>query len=165
MESLDIEELYRAAERSRLNAFESARQDSLKRLQNSLDEIGTSYRGSVTQAQTAARISALGQEEKLAASGLSSGGSYTAPTSGYTETARVASDNNLRSNLNTLSAARLQQEQEARNASNTEIAQARLDHPDAALKELGTFLDPPVGKSGVNHRLRKLAEIAETIAE
>ena len=46
-----------------------------------------------------------------------------------------------------------------------EIAQARLDHPDAALKELGTFLDPPVGKSGVNHRLRKLAEIAETIAE
>ena len=107
MESLDIEELYRAAERSRLNAFESARQDSLKRLQNSLDEIGTSYRGSVTQAQTAARISALGQEEKLAASGLSSGGSYTAPTSGYTETARVASDNNLRSNLNTLSAAKM----------------------------------------------------------
>ncbi|MCI6925613.1 hypothetical protein [Butyricicoccus porcorum] len=132
MESLDIEELYRAAERSRLNAFESARQDSLKRLQNSLDEIGTSYRGSVTQAQTAARISALGQEEKLAASGLSSGGSYTAPTSGYTETARVASDNNLRSNLNTLSAARLQQEQEARNASNTEIAQARQSYENSA---------------------------------
>lgn len=44
-----------------------------------------------------------------------------------------------------------------------EIAQARLDYPDATLKELGTYLEPQVGKSGVNHRLRKLAEIAETI--
>lgn len=44
-----------------------------------------------------------------------------------------------------------------------EIAQVRLDYPEATLKELGTFLDPPVGKSGVNHRLRKLAAIAETI--
>ncbi|MDD6482059.1 MAG: DNA-binding protein WhiA [Lachnospiraceae bacterium] len=44
-----------------------------------------------------------------------------------------------------------------------EIAQARLDYPEATLKELGTYLDPPVGKSGVNHRLRKLAEIAETL--
>lgn len=43
------------------------------------------------------------------------------------------------------------------------IAQARLDHPEATLKELGTFLDPPVGKSGVNHRLRKLAEMAENL--
>ena len=33
--------------------------------------------------------------------------------------------------------------------------------PEATLKELGTYLDPPVGKSGVNHRLRKLAAIAE----
>ena len=44
-----------------------------------------------------------------------------------------------------------------------EIAQARLDYPDATLKELGACLDPPVGKSGVNHRLRKLAEIAEDL--
>lgn len=44
-----------------------------------------------------------------------------------------------------------------------EIAQARLDHPEATLKELGTLLDPPVGKSGVNHRLRKLAEMAENL--
>ena len=41
------------------------------------------------------------------------------------------------------------------------IAEARLDHPDATLSELGGYLDPPVGKSGVNHRLRKLSEIAE----
>lgn len=44
-----------------------------------------------------------------------------------------------------------------------EIAQARLDHPEATLKELGTYLDPPVGKSGVNHRLHKLAEMAENL--
>ena len=31
------------------------------------------------------------------------------------------------------------------------------------LKELGELLDPPVGKSGVNHRLRKLSELAERL--
>ena len=44
-----------------------------------------------------------------------------------------------------------------------EMAQIRLENPDAALKELGELLDPPVGKSGVNHRLRKLAEIAKRL--
>ena len=42
-----------------------------------------------------------------------------------------------------------------------EMAQVRLDHPESSLKELGQYLDPPVGKSGVNHRLRKLCEIAD----
>jgi len=37
-----------------------------------------------------------------------------------------------------------------------QIAQARLDHPDASLQELGEMLDPPIGKSGVNHRMRRL---------
>ena len=44
-----------------------------------------------------------------------------------------------------------------------EMAEMRLEHPDAALKELGEMLTPPVGKSGVNHRLRKLGEIAEKL--
>lgn len=44
-----------------------------------------------------------------------------------------------------------------------EIADLRLRYPDASLKELGEMLVPPVGKSGVNHRLRKLSEIAETL--
>ncbi len=44
-----------------------------------------------------------------------------------------------------------------------EMAEVRLAHPDAALKELGDFLDPPVGKSGVNHRLRKLSSIADDL--
>lgn len=46
-----------------------------------------------------------------------------------------------------------------------EIAELRLEQPEATLKELGTMLDPPVGKSGVNHRLRKLSEIAERLRE
>ena len=46
-----------------------------------------------------------------------------------------------------------------------EIALIRLQYPQAPLKELGTFLEPPVGKSGVNHRLRKLCEMAEEIRQ
>ncbi len=46
-----------------------------------------------------------------------------------------------------------------------EIALKRLEHPEATLKELGLMLNPPVGKSGVNHRLRKLGSIAEAIRE
>jgi hypothetical protein len=41
-----------------------------------------------------------------------------------------------------------------------EIARERLERPEATLKELGEALDPPVGKSGVNHRLRKLGDLA-----
>ena len=43
-----------------------------------------------------------------------------------------------------------------------EIAELRLEYPEAPLKELGTYLNPPVGKSGVNHRLRKISIMAET---
>ena len=41
-----------------------------------------------------------------------------------------------------------------------DVALTRLAYPDASLKELGELLDAPVGKSGVNHRLRRLSEIA-----
>ena len=42
-----------------------------------------------------------------------------------------------------------------------EIAEVRLEHPDMPLKDLGQLLDPPLGKSGVNHRLRRISEIAD----
>lgn len=42
-----------------------------------------------------------------------------------------------------------------------EIARLRLEYREHSLKELGEMLDPPLGKSGVNHRLRKIQEIAE----
>lgn len=44
-----------------------------------------------------------------------------------------------------------------------EIALARIDNPDASLQELGERLDPPLGKSGVNHRLRKICQIADDL--
>ena len=44
-----------------------------------------------------------------------------------------------------------------------QMAELRLEYPEATLAELGTYLDPPVGKSGVNHRLRKLSAIAEEL--
>ena len=45
----------------------------------------------------------------------------------------------------------------------SDIALLRLAHPDASLKELGEMLVPPIGKSGVNHRLRKLSQLAEDL--
>ena len=35
-----------------------------------------------------------------------------------------------------------------------------MDNPDMPLKELGEAFDPPISKSAVNHRLRKLMEFA-----
>ena len=46
-----------------------------------------------------------------------------------------------------------------------EVALLRMEHPDASLKELGEMLSQPLGKSGVNHRLRKLSEIADRLRE
>ncbi|MBE5783691.1 MAG: DNA-binding protein WhiA [Clostridiales bacterium] len=43
-----------------------------------------------------------------------------------------------------------------------EIGRLRMLHPEASLEELGQMLNKPVGKSGVNHRLRKLMEIIDT---
>ena len=43
------------------------------------------------------------------------------------------------------------------------IASLRLEYPEATLKELGEYLEPPLGKSGVNHRMKKIHEIAEEL--
>ena len=42
-----------------------------------------------------------------------------------------------------------------------ETAELRLKNPDASLEQLGEMLDPPLGKSGVNHRLRKIMQYAQ----
>lgn len=44
-----------------------------------------------------------------------------------------------------------------------ELARKRLEYPEISLKEIGEMLSPPVSKSGVNHRLRKLKEIAKKL--
>ena len=42
-----------------------------------------------------------------------------------------------------------------------EIAELRLEYPEMSLKDLGSLLENPLGKSGVNHRLKKIIEIAD----
>lgn len=49
------------------------------------------------------------------------------------------------------------------NESLIETAELRLENPEATLAELGKMFNPPVGKSGVNHRLKKLCEYADTL--
>lgn len=44
-----------------------------------------------------------------------------------------------------------------------QVAIIRLEENDISLKEIGEMLDPPIGKSGVNHRLRKLSEMADKL--
>ena len=44
-----------------------------------------------------------------------------------------------------------------------EIAELRILNPDVSLVELGKMLSEPIGKSGVNHRLKKISEIAEEL--
>jgi len=41
-----------------------------------------------------------------------------------------------------------------------EVARARVQAPDMSLEELGQTLTPPIGKSGVNHRMRRLIQFA-----
>ena len=50
-------------------------------------------------------------------------------------------------------------------ASLSQMARVRLEHQDESLQELGRLLDPPVGRSGVNHRLRKLSQMAEQLRQ
>lgn len=45
-----------------------------------------------------------------------------------------------------------------------QMAELRLNNPESSLKELGELADPPLSKSAVNHRLRKLMQIAQALA-
>lgn len=124
MSTLNIDDLYKASIAAQKKSLESTKAQSKSRMNRSLAAIRSDYRSNVTAAQNQARISALGLEEKLAASGLNAGSAYGRATSGYTESARVASDNNLRSSLNGLMRARVNAESEARSQYSAETAQA-----------------------------------------
>lgn len=45
-----------------------------------------------------------------------------------------------------------------------EIAVMRMDNPEVSLSELAQMVSPPLTRSGVNHRLKRLVEIADSIA-
>ena len=42
-----------------------------------------------------------------------------------------------------------------------EVAELRLEHPDASLAELGEMMDPPLKKAGINSRLQRIVEAAK----
>ncbi len=44
-----------------------------------------------------------------------------------------------------------------------DIARIRYENIDFTLKELGAAMEPPISRSGANHRMQKIAEIAENI--
>lgn len=44
-----------------------------------------------------------------------------------------------------------------------EVAYLRLNHPEAPLTELGEMLEPPMGKSGLSKRMKKIEEIADNL--
>lgn len=44
-------------------------------------------------------------------------------------------------------------------------ARLRLENPDKSLQELAQSCDPPIGRSGMNHRLQRIREIADRIRE
>jgi len=44
-----------------------------------------------------------------------------------------------------------------------EVAEVRVNNPDTSLSGLGELLEPPIGKSGVNARLRKISELARRL--
>ena len=44
-----------------------------------------------------------------------------------------------------------------------QMALLRMGNPELSLKELGELLDPPIGRSGVNHRLKRLQVLADSL--
>ena len=44
-----------------------------------------------------------------------------------------------------------------------DVAKARLLYPDVTLSELGSLMTPPISKSAVNHRMRKITRLAEEV--
>lgn len=46
-----------------------------------------------------------------------------------------------------------------------EIGELRIKHPEASLEALGKMCEPPIGKSGVNHRLNRIVDYAESLGK
>jgi len=44
-----------------------------------------------------------------------------------------------------------------------DVAILRLENPDLSLKDLSELIEPPIGKSGINRRLKKIHEFAEEL--
>lgn len=82
------------------------------------------------------------------------------------ETANI--DKTIAANEKALTAIRYLQQTEALDALPEPlriVAKARMENPDATLAELAALIQPPVSKSGLSHRLKKLIDTAETLRQ
>lgn len=91
------------------------------------------------QAYVDARLSAIGNNEALAAQGLA-GNLYGSPATGYSETSRVAQDIGLRNDLATISAQELQARSEIDAAVQQLIAQGRMEEADLIAQNAQTLI-------------------------
>ncbi len=46
-----------------------------------------------------------------------------------------------------------------------ELASLRIENPDISLSELGKLFDPPISRSGVNHRIERIRKIADELRQ
>lgn len=75
-------------------------------------------------------------------------------------------DKALKASENQIAAIRKIQEKKGLNVLNDklrEVAELRLENPEATLQELADMVDPPMKKSGINHRLKKIERIAQEL--
>ncbi len=100
-----IARLYAAAEQQKLEALKRAKAENIRKFRQEMPRIDQQYDSVQKDLQANAKMSALGNAEKVAAMGLG-GNAYTDPTSGYSESGRVSMDNELRRGLNDSNIAR-----------------------------------------------------------
>ena len=168
---LNVVSLYDSAAKARLQAFERAMQQSRQQKEQDLAQIEQDYRAGMTQTGVNARQSALSNAEKLAALGLSMSGAYAAPTSGYTESSRVAADNAYRRDLNSLTTARLNARAAAVQAAAerensllggywTGESNAALQQAQATLAQYNTNRDYSISLAGLTGYLNGMPTLA-----
>jgi hypothetical protein len=115
----DITALFRDQARARKAALDLGLANQQQQGADLLAQQAQQYNTARGQAYTNARISALGNNEGLAAAGLASN-AYAAPLSGYSETSRIAQNTALGNSLNALNL----QQQGAANTVQSQLAQA-----------------------------------------
>lgn len=128
---IDYTASYDKMAQARKDALDAAYNQQVNELNAQLPKIKETYDTQRNQTYRNARVTALGNNEGLAARGLA-GNAYTAPVTGYSETSRIAETNALRSALNALN----KQQQGQEDTIGTEIRQVGYDRDNALAQAL-----------------------------
>lgn len=132
----DYSSLYETAADAMLNAQNASYQSRVHSLNEMLPQIKEDHDAARTDAYENARISAVRNNEALAALGLA-GNLQTEYRSGVSETSRIAEDNALRQNINQLNANQLKEEAEVRQS----IIDAEYDNSAAVADILADYAE------------------------